>query len=390
MDIHQLRSWIFELYEPLEDERQYIVFDRARGNLLIDAPAFSDRALRLIRGAGESSVLVITNAARGGDAARYGDALGVQIAAHADDASFVPGGADLVRKGDDLLRPDAQVIRVGEDGDAATVVLGRKAGGVLFCGDLDLGSDAARELTKLQFSAVLSARRPPLWKAGRDTLLFLQRELPPPRKRVGVLAQAPGEPADKGRRGGPVGAQPAVGPAGGDAPARRSPACLRSDPSGAGSISRPMAARSRSRGIAPVAPRSTPCRSPAIASSSSPKRARGASRRAGRPTGRRSRSCAIGPARSGSASGSSIGTASTSASSRRTTTSRIGTSRGRPMASGSRAWRMPVGSGSASSSSTPESVSAASSSTARSVRAARSPTARSRTPGRSSRPTAAA
>src|SRR5690242_11638462 len=75
MDIHQLRSWIFELYEPLEDERQYIVFDSARGNLLIDAPPFSERALRMIRGAGPASVLLITNGAHGADAARYRDAL---------------------------------------------------------------------------------------------------------------------------------------------------------------------------------------------------------------------------------------------------------------------------------------------------------------------------
>jgi dipeptidyl aminopeptidase/acylaminoacyl peptidase len=199
MDIHQLRSWIFELYEPLEDERQYIIFDSARGNLLIDAPAFSERALRLIRGAGPASVLLITNGARGGDAARYRDALGIQIAAHEDDASLIPGGADLVLRTEELVRPDARVIRVGDDGDGATVVLGRKAGGVLFCGDLDLGSDAARGLTKLQFSSVLSARRPPMWNAGRDTLLFLQRELPKPTKQFGILLQAPWDRAYKGR-----------------------------------------------------------------------------------------------------------------------------------------------------------------------------------------------
>ena len=152
------------------------MFDGARGNLLIDAPAYSERALRLIRGAGPASVLLITNGARGGDAARYRDALGVQIAAHEDDASFVPGGADLVLRSEDLVRPDALVTRVGDDGDGATVVLGRKAGGVLFCGDLDLASDAARGLTDLPFSAVLSARRPPIWNAGRDTLLFLDRK----------------------------------------------------------------------------------------------------------------------------------------------------------------------------------------------------------------------
>jgi len=153
----------------------------------------------LIRGTGPTSVLLITNAARGADAARYRDALGVQIAAHEDDARGVPGGADLVLKHDDLVRPDARVVRVGDDGDGATVVLGRKAGGVLFCGDLDLGSDAARGLTKLEFSAVLSARRPPMWNAGRDTLLFLQRELPQPKKRFGILLQAPWDRAYKGR-----------------------------------------------------------------------------------------------------------------------------------------------------------------------------------------------
>jgi dipeptidyl aminopeptidase/acylaminoacyl peptidase len=144
-------------------------------------------------------VLLVTNGARGGDAARYRDALGIQIAAHEDDASSIPGGADLLLKTEELVRPDARVIRVGDDGDGATVVLGRKAGGVLFCGDLDLGSDAARDLVKLQFSSVLSARRPPMWNAGRDTLLFLQRELPQPTKRFGILLQAPWDRAYKGR-----------------------------------------------------------------------------------------------------------------------------------------------------------------------------------------------
>ena len=213
MDIHQLRSWIFELYEPLEDERQYIVFDGARGNLLIDAPAFSERALRLIRGAGPVSVLLITNGAHGADAARYRDALGMQVAAHQDDAKFVPGGVDLVLQSDDLVRPDARVIRVGDDGDGATVVLGRMAGGVLFCGDLDLGSDAAHDLLKLEFSSVLSARRPPMWNAGRDTLQFLQRELPQPKKRFGILLQAPWDRAYKGRLEDQMKANPLIVPA---------------------------------------------------------------------------------------------------------------------------------------------------------------------------------
>src|SRR5207253_7021296 len=129
--IHQLRSWIFELYEPLENERQYIAYDDARGNLLIDVPPFSERALRLVRGAGPASLLVATNPARAADADRYRQALGVQIAVHRDDANGVAGGPDLVLGDDELLRPDARAIRVRGAGEGATVVLLRKSGGIL-------------------------------------------------------------------------------------------------------------------------------------------------------------------------------------------------------------------------------------------------------------------
>ena len=199
MDIHQLRSWIFELYEPLENERQYIVYDEQRGNLLIDAPPFSERALRLVRGAGPTSLLVATNAARAADAAKYREALGLQVAVHADDANAIPGGPDLVLGDDELVRPDARAIRVHANGDGATVLLLRKAGGVLVCGDLDLASDAARALLPLHFSVVLSARRSPMWNAGKDNLLTLQDELPKPRKQFGILLQAPWDREYKGR-----------------------------------------------------------------------------------------------------------------------------------------------------------------------------------------------
>jgi len=199
VDIHQLRSWIFELYEPLENERQYIVYDEQRGNLLIDAPPFSERALRLVRGAGPASLLVATNAARAADAAKYREALGLQVAVHADDADAVPGGADLVLGDDELVRPDARAVRVHANGEGATVLLLRKAGGVLVCGDLDLASDAARALLPLSFSVVLSARRSPMWNAGKDNLLTLQDELPKPRKQFGILLQAPWDRAYKGR-----------------------------------------------------------------------------------------------------------------------------------------------------------------------------------------------
>ena len=199
MDIHQLRSWIFELYEPLENERQYIVYDEQRGNLLIDAPPFSERALRLVRGAGPASLLVATNAARAADAGKYREALGLQVAVHADDANGIMGGPDLVLGDDELVRPDARAIRVHANGEGATVLLLRKAGGVLVCGDLDLASDAARALLPLHFSVVLSARRSPMWNAGKDNLLTLQDELPKPRKQFGILLQAPWDREYKGR-----------------------------------------------------------------------------------------------------------------------------------------------------------------------------------------------
>ncbi len=199
MDIQQVRSWIFELYAPLENERQYIVYDAARGNLLIDVPPFSERALRLIQGTGRASLLLATNAARAAEASRYREALGVQTAAHEDDAKAVKGGVDLILKAEDVVRPDTRVIRVTSGGEGTTVVLVRKSGGVLFCGDLDLASEAAKQLIALDFSVILSSRRPPVWNAGRDVLMQLQRELPKPRKQFGVLLSPPWDRAYRGR-----------------------------------------------------------------------------------------------------------------------------------------------------------------------------------------------
>ena len=121
MDIHQLRSWIFELYGPLENRRQYVIFDAERGNLLVDVPPFSERALRLVRGAGRASLLVVTSRARAADAHRYREALGLQIAAHQDDASAIEGGADVTLGDDQLVNPEVRVIRI--PGAAAYVVL---------------------------------------------------------------------------------------------------------------------------------------------------------------------------------------------------------------------------------------------------------------------------
>ncbi|MGH2378045.1 MAG: hypothetical protein ACRDGT_06170 [Candidatus Limnocylindria bacterium] len=199
MDIQQLRSWIFELYDPLENDRQYIVFDAERGNLIVDLPRYSDRAARLIRGTGRASTVVLTNAGRARDAARFREELGVQIAAHAEDAVAIEGGADVVLGDDQAVRPDARAVRIRHDGQGATVVLLRKAGNVLVVGDLDLASPAGKALLGLEFSAVLAAQRPPTWSAGKDTLLALQRELPKPRKHFSILLDAPWDRAYKGR-----------------------------------------------------------------------------------------------------------------------------------------------------------------------------------------------
>lgn len=206
MDIQQLRSWIFELYEPLENDRQYVVFDADRGNLVIDVPRFSERAVRLVRGTGPASLVVVTNAARAREAAKFRDAMGIQVAAHAEDAGSVEGGPDVVLGDDELVRPDTRAIRVRwappgapAAGQGATVILLRRAGNVLVVGDLDLASPAAKQLLPLEFSAVLAAQQPPTWSAGKDGLLRLQRELPKPPKRFSILLDAPWDRAYRGR-----------------------------------------------------------------------------------------------------------------------------------------------------------------------------------------------
>jgi len=199
VDIHQLRSWIFELYEPLENTRMYLVFDWERGNLLVDAPPMNERALRLVRGIGRSSLLVVTNRARAQDAAAWREALGVQVAAHADDADGVEGGADITLEDEDTLRPDARTLRVREGSEGATVILLRREGGVLLCGDLDLASPAARALMSIDFSVVLSADRAPIWNAGKDLLHQLQNDPLRPRRQFGILLPSPWDREYKGR-----------------------------------------------------------------------------------------------------------------------------------------------------------------------------------------------
>lgn len=199
LDIQQLRSWIFEMYEPLDNARQYLVFDWERGNLMVDAPPVNDRTLRLIRGIGRTSLLVVTNRERARDAAPYREALGVQIAAHAEDADVIDGGADIVLDDEGALRPDARTLRVRGEDQGSTVILLRKEGGVLLCGDLDLASPAAKALLSLEFSSVLAASRPPVWSAGKDLLHQLQNDPRKPKRRFGILLPSPWDRSYKGR-----------------------------------------------------------------------------------------------------------------------------------------------------------------------------------------------
>lgn len=166
---------------------------------MIDPPPASERTLRLIRGIGRTSLLVVTNRERARLAGPYRDALGLQIAAHAEDADVIDGGADIVLADEATLRADAATLRVRGGGDGATVVRLRREGGVLVCGDLDLASPAARALFTLEFSSVLSASRPPIWNAGKDLLHQLQDDPKKPRRQFGILLPAPWDRAYKGR-----------------------------------------------------------------------------------------------------------------------------------------------------------------------------------------------
>ena len=175
------------------------MFDAARGNLLIDVPPMSERALRLIRGIGRSSLLVVTNRERARAAAAYREALGVQIAAHEEDADVIDGGADITLTDEGPLRPDARTLRVRGGGQGATVVRLRREGGVLLCGDLDLGAPEARALLPLEFSAVLSSNRPPVWSAGKDLLQQLQNDPQKPDRQFGILLPSPWDRIYTGR-----------------------------------------------------------------------------------------------------------------------------------------------------------------------------------------------
>src|SRR5204863_5767630 len=133
------------------------------------------------------SLLVVTNRRRAALAQKYRETLGVRIAAHADDASAIGADPDVILSDDQAVRADARALRLRSGKEGATVLLVRKAGGVLVVGDLDLASGPARERAKPEVSAVLPAAHAPVWSAATDTLLRLQPELPEPRHQLSSL-----------------------------------------------------------------------------------------------------------------------------------------------------------------------------------------------------------
>ncbi len=212
MDVQQLRSWVFELYEPLTEDRTYILFHDQDGTL-IDLPPFDRRALLTIRGVCEPRLVFFTHAGRAGDLAKWRDALGdVKFAIHEADADALAGGVDLtLRDGDVLTRgPESRIVHIGAHTPGASMVLGGVPGGVLFAGDAVVGnargtlslpdrSSADPEkiragidkLRRYEFSAVLSSHGPPLWNAGKERYLELLNELPRAPRRFGHIVDAP-------------------------------------------------------------------------------------------------------------------------------------------------------------------------------------------------------
>lgn len=218
MDVQQLRSWIFELFDPLTQDRTYIVFEH-EGALLIDLPPFQRRALVRILGTCDPALVFFTHAGRALDADRWREALpDARFAIHEDDASNVAGGADLRLKDGDALTPLATVVHVGAHTPGASALLLRLQGGVLFAGDAVIGTPDGRlrlpdesyapvdkvragieRLRALEFSSVLSTHGTPVWNAGKDRYLALLNELPKPKRRFGYLTDTPWDLAYRGR-----------------------------------------------------------------------------------------------------------------------------------------------------------------------------------------------
>jgi dipeptidyl aminopeptidase/acylaminoacyl peptidase len=210
MDIHQLRSWVFELYEPLTADRTYLLLHEGAGTL-VDLPPFSTRIAHQIRGVCDPQLVFFTHAGRSSEIERWRDTLrGVRYAIHEADAEGVPVGVDLRLQDGDLLpgEPEARIIHIGARTAGASMVLVRVPGGVLLAGDGVLGTEEGtlslpddvdpermraglEKLRGFEFSAVLSTRGRPVWSAAKERYLELLNGLPRPRRRFGYLVDAP-------------------------------------------------------------------------------------------------------------------------------------------------------------------------------------------------------
>ena len=211
MDIQQLRSWIFELYEPIPEERTYAILTGHDG-VLIDLPPFERRVALQILGVMTPRLVFFTHARRAGDIAQWRDALaGARFAIHEADASSALGEIVPAKDGDLLWRvPETRVVHLGSRTPGESMVLAKVPGGVLFVGDALVVTAAGKlalpderyapdervraglePLRAYEFSAALAAHGRPIWSAAKERYLQLLNELPRPQKRFGHLLDAP-------------------------------------------------------------------------------------------------------------------------------------------------------------------------------------------------------
>ena len=211
MDIHQLRSWIFELYEPLTDERTYVIL-HDRDGVLVDLPPYSKRVAISIRGICDPRLVFFTHAHRAAELERWREAMPeVEFVVHEADAAAIGPVHHTVTDGDRLTpRPETLVVHVGARTAGHSMLLAKVPGGVLFAGDAlavtpkgtlalpderyasdEIIRAGLQKLAPLEFSAVLTAHGHPIWNAAKERYLELMRELPRARKHFGHLVDAP-------------------------------------------------------------------------------------------------------------------------------------------------------------------------------------------------------
>ena len=208
MDIQQLRSWIFELYEPIPEERTYAILTGHEG-VLIDLPPFDRRVALQILGVMTPRLVFFTHAGRAADIAQWREALpDARFAIHEADASSSMGDVIAAKDGDLLWRvPETRALHVGTRTRGEAMVIAKVPGGALFVGDTlditpqgtfvlrDASTEAARagleKLRAVEFSAALAAHGRPVWNAAKERYLQLLDELPRPEKRFGHLLDAP-------------------------------------------------------------------------------------------------------------------------------------------------------------------------------------------------------